>query len=292
MASNQLQNCAVCPRATTKTCSGCQAVAFCSRDCQKVLWPSHKILCKRNPDVFYFPPLDEALVQQFDALRDKPFQGADITYQQMWARQIGVTKEWRVRCLPWRLPVTLSPSASRSPSVSSQFILDQLRYDDNVADDPSRNLLRMFALAHLYHYGRGCKLFSPPNRDAYFCAADLFHKAVTGFLNAGLAPPFGPYTQENDPFRVLNALLRALLVLGTMLARCTDDKSVVPRDIYDVLRYGVASDRVDAVLQGMSLPPVVRACMAAGDGSLPDWAREGWPMSFEKIWSEMIAGRL
>ncbi|BGP47022.1 hypothetical protein JCM10450v2_002874 [Rhodotorula kratochvilovae] len=264
MASTQLQKCAVCPRETTKMCSGCKSVAFCSRECQKVLWPTHKVLCKRDPDVFYLPPLDEALVTQFLALRDKPFQGANITFEQMWGRQLGVQKEWT-------------------------FILDQLRYDHDVADDPSRNLLSLFALVHLHQYGRGEKLFAPLNQEPYFQAVARLHKAVTGFLNESLAPMFGRYTRLNDPFRLLNAFLRALLVEGTMLARYPDDGSLPP-DVYDVLRHALVNERARAILERMPLPQPAREAMSPGDVKVP--ARMRAAGSYDHMWSEMIAGRL
>ncbi|CAN0460710.1 unnamed protein product, partial [Hapterophycus canaliculatus] len=35
-----------CPRPATKRCTKCRAVRFCSTECQALLWPSHKSLCK------------------------------------------------------------------------------------------------------------------------------------------------------------------------------------------------------------------------------------------------------
>lgn len=73
--------CAACQQETTQECSACRAIHFCSRRCQSLvsdplslplsgrtlsfrgeadaphrqLWPTHKVLCGRDPDVFVPP---------------------------------------------------------------------------------------------------------------------------------------------------------------------------------------------------------------------------------------------
>ncbi len=40
--------CAVCNKAATKSCSQCKIMRYCSRDCQAVHWPTHKLTCKKH----------------------------------------------------------------------------------------------------------------------------------------------------------------------------------------------------------------------------------------------------
>ncbi|GAA5893848.1 hypothetical protein JCM6882_003110 [Rhodosporidiobolus microsporus] len=49
--------CAVCAATTSSRCSACGVKFFCSREHQKLLWPTHKWLCDKEPSTFVFPPL-------------------------------------------------------------------------------------------------------------------------------------------------------------------------------------------------------------------------------------------
>ncbi|BGP69326.1 hypothetical protein NBRC10513v2_002669 [Rhodotorula toruloides] len=49
--------CAVCDKDTKLRCSGCGILPFCGAACQKLLWPTHKTLCKVDPEVFHSAPL-------------------------------------------------------------------------------------------------------------------------------------------------------------------------------------------------------------------------------------------
>ncbi|BGO98278.1 putative Microtubule-associated protein [Rhodotorula toruloides] len=51
------QLCAVCDQPAKSRCGGCKRVPFCSPRCQKLIWSTHKALCKADPDVFHPPPL-------------------------------------------------------------------------------------------------------------------------------------------------------------------------------------------------------------------------------------------
>ena len=39
--------CAMCNEAASKVCSKCRSIQYCSKSCQKVGWPVHKLLCKK-----------------------------------------------------------------------------------------------------------------------------------------------------------------------------------------------------------------------------------------------------
>lgn len=39
--------CRVCSEKTSKICTGCKTVAYCSVECQKIDWLFHKVHCKK-----------------------------------------------------------------------------------------------------------------------------------------------------------------------------------------------------------------------------------------------------
>ncbi|GAA5895124.1 hypothetical protein JCM6882_008288 [Rhodosporidiobolus microsporus] len=63
--------CAVCPQRTTTRCSGCSTVAFCSREHQKLLWTTHKYVCK-NGGEWTCAPLSAGEVAEITKRRDVP----------------------------------------------------------------------------------------------------------------------------------------------------------------------------------------------------------------------------
>jgi MYND finger len=42
--------CSVCTESSLKICKGCHNSKYCSRECQKADWPTHKLLCKTFKD--------------------------------------------------------------------------------------------------------------------------------------------------------------------------------------------------------------------------------------------------
>ncbi|KAF9700897.1 hypothetical protein EKO04_000902 [Ascochyta lentis] len=38
--------CAMCDKPSTQLCSGCKSIKYCSKSCQKLDWPIHKLICK------------------------------------------------------------------------------------------------------------------------------------------------------------------------------------------------------------------------------------------------------
>ncbi|KAF2831683.1 hypothetical protein CC86DRAFT_402192 [Ophiobolus disseminans] len=47
-ASTQpLQLCALCVNPATSMCQSCRNIHYCSADCRKIEWPTHKLICKQ-----------------------------------------------------------------------------------------------------------------------------------------------------------------------------------------------------------------------------------------------------
>ncbi|GAA5894974.1 hypothetical protein JCM6882_008256 [Rhodosporidiobolus microsporus] len=80
MTEKPLYNCAVCPVKTPTLCGGCKSIAFCSKEHQKLLWPTHKYACK-NGGVWTTAPLSE---EEVTALLD-------------WRNTVSM--EWLNQCL-------------------------------------------------------------------------------------------------------------------------------------------------------------------------------------------------
>ncbi|GAA5835066.1 hypothetical protein JCM5353_002131 [Sporobolomyces roseus] len=52
-------DCSVCDVKTSQVCSKCRVVPFCSSECLKALWPTHKDLCGKDTSTFCVPPLSQ-----------------------------------------------------------------------------------------------------------------------------------------------------------------------------------------------------------------------------------------
>lgn len=44
--------CAMCEMDGTQQCNYCRAIRYCSRECQKLDWPLHKLLCKTRNEKY------------------------------------------------------------------------------------------------------------------------------------------------------------------------------------------------------------------------------------------------
>ncbi|GAA5880627.1 hypothetical protein JCM1840_002274 [Sporobolomyces johnsonii] len=91
MASQPLHDCTICDNKTSNRCSGCRLVYFCSRDCQRLLWPTHKAQCGRDPTRFHLPALQEDEAQALSQINHlqfhedfvKPTMGTPMEYLEM-----------------------------------------------------------------------------------------------------------------------------------------------------------------------------------------------------------------
>ncbi|KPV77324.1 uncharacterized protein RHOBADRAFT_41318 [Rhodotorula graminis WP1] len=64
--------CAVCDKPGSLRCGACKALKFCSPECQSLLWPTHKVLCGRDLDTFFMPPMSPKEITQLERVKDEP----------------------------------------------------------------------------------------------------------------------------------------------------------------------------------------------------------------------------
>ena len=72
MATANQKLCIVCPKPGKKLCQGCKNINYCSRECQKRDWKTHKLLCKTFPDFADRPTPDSRRVILFPDNESKP----------------------------------------------------------------------------------------------------------------------------------------------------------------------------------------------------------------------------
>ncbi|BGP45759.1 hypothetical protein JCM10450v2_001589 [Rhodotorula kratochvilovae] len=90
MASKKPEMCLVCATKTTKACGDC-GEPFCSPECQKAIWSTHKWLCKKPKYTFSFAPLDEEeraaaleMLKSPDVRQLKSLSEVDIADEDGW----------------------------------------------------------------------------------------------------------------------------------------------------------------------------------------------------------------
>ncbi|GAA6029653.1 hypothetical protein JCM8097_000986 [Rhodosporidiobolus ruineniae] len=71
MTSGVTQECSACTIKTTQKCSGCLMLFFCSKECQRLVWHTHKILCQ-NGGVFTVASLSSLEVKLLSERKDEP----------------------------------------------------------------------------------------------------------------------------------------------------------------------------------------------------------------------------
>ncbi|GAA5901910.1 hypothetical protein JCM8208_006636 [Rhodotorula glutinis] len=131
MPPRRSEQCAACISPATSRCSACRSLRFCSKRCQSLLWPTHKILCGRDPDLFYLPPLTDNELAMVCANKDRSPQGPgtptfhdEITLLRRQAGYRGVS--------PWEDFTTSIMTADVRPQPGVQ-LLAQAR-DDRLHD--------------------------------------------------------------------------------------------------------------------------------------------------------------
>ncbi|GAA5889970.1 hypothetical protein JCM8208_001184 [Rhodotorula glutinis] len=190
--------CTVCDKLATMRCSKCRQSAYCSARCQALLWPTHKFLCGRDPDMFYFPPLSTADVARLESYKNEFFAEHDETFAEFVPNYLG---------LSWK-----------------NFLIT-VRSVDSLAGDSTptllgcRNFNLVLARKHLYQVARAR---DPSLRIVDLPIWDPFSDVAEGYVDRCVtlqAQEPAPTWDPADPWRALNAVLRQDLVRHTLFLK-------------------------------------------------------------------------
>ncbi|GAA5887051.1 hypothetical protein JCM6882_009431 [Rhodosporidiobolus microsporus] len=83
MTAPGAQMCSVCDVRTVNRCSACKEAFFCSKECQKLVWATHKWWCGKDTGLFLLPPLDETELANFKPLKDRQMRRGGTLLQQL-----------------------------------------------------------------------------------------------------------------------------------------------------------------------------------------------------------------
>lgn len=76
-----MSTCSVCNKSTSNKCSQCEVTFYCSRECQKLDWTSHKIKCPKikAADMMY-----KMLFKHIEIMRKNTHNSLEIYIQETW----------------------------------------------------------------------------------------------------------------------------------------------------------------------------------------------------------------
>ncbi|BGP18258.1 hypothetical protein JCM10213_007888 [Rhodosporidiobolus nylandii] len=190
-----VQTCAVCEQKGTMRCSACHSgELYCSRACQKLLWPAHKHFCGADPAVFSYPPLVAGEVRALDLSVNREF---GYCSEEMQGKTL----------LPFLKDEGLFDG-------SWEELLNVLADPAPSLPEPDLTILRAFA--HL-HIGGDLSLNLRLTHTPWQNFSTLLIQAI--FTNDNYSLLYrNPSTKDahqcaREPLRVFNAYLRQVLVL-------------------------------------------------------------------------------
>ncbi|KPV75641.1 uncharacterized protein RHOBADRAFT_43063 [Rhodotorula graminis WP1] len=248
------EHCIVCYTATTKLCSACRAVRLCSERCQRILWPTHKVLCGRSVDTFYLPPLTADEIRSLDDVKSRP----------------GLVPGLRGQSL-----VSLVKGGYPGPLADFLWTTFWQRLTAPANDDPYEENERLENVALAYEFlGHAAdrELFAgnPPARRSPW---QLFAKSCMAFHteyceavakmsgNTPEAAAFDKATQIGS-FTVLNALFRQQLVHATITCQSYNRPSLVGQEeALELVQAG--RTRAVKLLEASDLPEFVKQRLVA-----------------------------
>ncbi|BGP21059.1 hypothetical protein JCM10213v2_009238 [Rhodosporidiobolus nylandii] len=154
------------------------------------LWPTHKVLCGRDPDYFFLPPLSEAELADFRLAKDHPYSEGKTFLEMHQQEPFGRVPDWEaVEAL-----VTATTGVGTRGSLADMVIYS------------AREHLNM-------HYrSRGD---SPP-LSITSSPWQLFVYQCTPALSHAVRDSPGSFPLRSDPSICLNAYFRALLCFSTL----------------------------------------------------------------------------
>ncbi|GAA5913813.1 zinc finger MYND domain-containing protein [Sporobolomyces salmoneus] len=185
--------CSICDKPGKFLCSKCKLVKFCSVNCQKLLHPTHKLLCGKDPLFFAVPPLSKAEAHKLDSLRHIPWDAESEETVPL----SGVPREIKL----FELIVSLGLYQG-----DWQTLLSRITEGGALLEEPQLSLCVALCRSQL----RGLKSFPPQlNSSVGVEAFNVCCQQPAVFILC--------YNLKN-PFQQLNTLLRRHLVLDTFVA--------------------------------------------------------------------------
>ncbi|GAA5952434.1 hypothetical protein JCM10213_006678 [Rhodosporidiobolus nylandii] len=209
--------CVVCGAFTSSHCGGCDLI-FCSRDCQKLIWSTHKWLCGKPTDSFVFAPLTDDEVyylRHLSGLTRMEVPGHALWPVVLWRQKIWAGQHPKVRLafLLATILLRLLPTGALIFS-STKGLLNRLKRPDLTSiEEPRRSLI----LAELH--GILPRAAQKLGFDNYAPSP----WSVTGAFYRRVVPLYKSPAARQRIFAVLNPLLRTLLVYFTLCARANGD---------------------------------------------------------------------
>ncbi|GAA5841063.1 hypothetical protein JCM9279_000527 [Rhodotorula babjevae] len=219
--------CAVCLEPGRLSCGACRSIRLCSKRCQSILWPAQRVLCGRDPTVFYLPALTPTEVGVLERTKDEPFSLSGKTFVEY--------------------------VSALTPGLAWEGLLMIVSSDATSSDHASalRNALLVHAFFHLD--------LMPPHPSG---PNPLWHTfgtlAVPTFVHCTRAHPgLGP-----DLWRLTNDLLRQVLVYAALPCAATDPALEMTLEEYVCLEV-VAQGRIIEAVEKAQVAETVKDVLVA-----------------------------
>ncbi|GAA5893931.1 hypothetical protein JCM6882_003131 [Rhodosporidiobolus microsporus] len=218
----ELHDCAVCEEKTASVCSGCKTTFFCSREHQKLVYSTHKHLCKGPPDACYLPPLT---VEEVAAL--SPGHQGEVN-QEAILQSVRRNGWW---------------------TGTLEDLLRDLSSTSSTLEEPRRSRL----LASLHQH-----LLPPPSaswlefRKMPWTSFATFQRTILDPQPSLMSILEPDKRMGEDPFRRFSTIYRQYLILTTLRARAVQQPppAALTRRILNL-----AKERVRKLVDEVDLPP-------------------------------------
>ncbi|KPV77345.1 uncharacterized protein RHOBADRAFT_41338 [Rhodotorula graminis WP1] len=217
-----------------------------------LLWPTHKVLCGRDPTLFYLPPLTPAELATMNNVKDRLVEGSSISGTlAQYARRDPHAATVEV----FLILIALEPGSNRLINlnyhlhylVHAYLSLEQARLDAEKAGDAAAAAAARspwLTFAHGY----------PALRDVYTRARDIYERDPSTSAAAA--------ADTSSIFSDLNLFLRRDIVHATLLFQASRPSPRI--DMSEVLTLrGRSAERSLRDLRTSTLPQGVQAALIA-----------------------------
>ncbi|GAA5991605.1 hypothetical protein JCM10908_005786 [Rhodotorula pacifica] len=184
-------SCAWCERPATSRCGACQAIRFCSQECQRACWPIHKSLCKVDPSSFRFPPLRAQDIEALEKYKDRSYAGPMTTFEDKGNLFERILSYLPRSALPLTWPDIVRILESTTPTERVNEAVD------------IRELIHAHARGHLYN----CEDTDAMPHGAHRTWIRLGHHVVTVLYSLETHTRLTK-SRSGEPFLLFNGYLR------------------------------------------------------------------------------------